>query len=108
MSPLRSFLTCFLLLVSICQANTGGLRTSTSSQGSGLVSNALVGLAAVAGFLFIVFFLLIVKRLFFKKDTEVFLSRDEEESDPEVCAAYENGAFEVETPFKEKPKTTSL
>ncbi|XP_060737306.1 small integral membrane protein 24 isoform X2 [Tachysurus vachellii] len=102
MSHLRSFLACFLLLVSICQANTGGLRTSTSSQGSGLVSNGLVGLAAVAGFLFIVFFLLIIKRLFFKKDT------DEEESDPEVCPAYENGAFEVETSFKEEPKTTNL
>ncbi|XP_047655918.1 small integral membrane protein 24 isoform X2 [Tachysurus fulvidraco] len=102
MSHLRNFLACFVLLVSIRQANTGGLRTSTSSQGSGLVFNALVGLAAVAGFLFIVFFLLIVKRLFFIKDT------DEEESDPEVCAAYENTAFEVETPLKENPKTTSM
>ncbi|KAB5567155.1 hypothetical protein PHYPO_G00229520 [Pangasianodon hypophthalmus] len=100
MSHLRSVLACLLMLVSICQANTGGLRTSTSTQGRGLLTNALVGLGAMAGFLFIVFVILIVKRLFFKK------VKDEKQPDPEVCGAYENKALEVETP--EDTKTTNL
>ncbi|MCI4380550.1 hypothetical protein PGIGA_G00241370 [Pangasianodon gigas] len=100
MSHLRSVLACLLMLVSICQANTGGLRASTSTQGKGLLTNALVGLGAVAGFLLIVFVILIVKRLFFKKD------KDEKQPDPEVCGTYENKAFEVETP--EEAKTTNL
>ncbi|KAF7695647.1 hypothetical protein HF521_007370 [Silurus meridionalis] len=79
MSYLRSVLISLVLLVSICQAKTGGLRASTSSQGKGLLSNAMVGLSAVAGFLFIVFIILIIKRLFFKKD-----NRDDEESEPEL------------------------
>lgn len=37
---------------------------------------------------------------------EVFFSRDDEEPDPEVCAVYENKAFEVET--LEEAKTTNL
>ncbi|KAI5095266.1 small integral membrane protein 24 isoform X1 [Silurus meridionalis] len=101
MSYLRSVLISLVLLVSICQAKTGGLRASTSSQGKGLLSNAMVGLSAVAGFLFIVFIILIIKRLFFKKD-----NRDDEESEPEVCAAFENKAFEVET--VELTKTTNM
>ncbi|KAK3565552.1 hypothetical protein QTP86_011945, partial [Hemibagrus guttatus] len=81
----------------------GGLRASTSSQGSGLLTNALVGLAAVVGFLFIVFFILIIKRIFFEKAT------DDEESDPEECAAYENKALEEEeTPHTDEAKTTNL
>ncbi|XP_046726903.1 small integral membrane protein 24 isoform X2 [Silurus meridionalis] len=100
MSYLRSVLISLVLLVSICQAKTGGLRASTSSQGKGLLSNAMVGLSAVAGFLFIVFIILIIKRLFFKKD------KDDEESEPEVCAAFENKAFEVET--VELTKTTNM
>ncbi|TTL41547.1 hypothetical protein Baya_15684 [Bagarius yarrelli] len=80
-----------------------GLRTGITSQGTSLVSNALVGLAAVTGFLFIVFFILIIKRLFFKKD-----DRDDEEFDPEVCAAYENKAFEVEMPHADETRTTNL
>ncbi|KAG7332736.1 hypothetical protein KOW79_004570 [Hemibagrus wyckioides] len=104
MSHLRSVLACFVLLVSICQANTGGLRASTSSQGSSLLTNALVGLAAVVGFLFIVFFILIIKRIFFEKAT------DDEESDPEACAVYENQAMEQEeeTPHTDEAKTTNL
>ncbi|MCJ8734671.1 hypothetical protein PDJAM_G00238030 [Pangasius djambal] len=102
MPHLRSVLVCLSLLVSICQANTGSLRTSTSTstQGKGLLTNALVGLGAVAGFLFIVFVILIVKRVFFKKD------KDEKEPDPEVCGAYENKALELETPAE--AKTTNL
>ncbi|XP_047011273.1 small integral membrane protein 24 isoform X1 [Ictalurus punctatus] len=102
MSYLGSILACLLLLVSTCQANTGGLRASTGTQGKGLLSNAMVGLAAVAGFLFIVFILLIVKRIFFKKE-----NRDEEEEHaPELCVVYENKALEMESP--EEAKTTNL
>ncbi|XP_053481773.1 small integral membrane protein 24 isoform X2 [Ictalurus furcatus] len=100
MSYLGSILACLLLLVSTCQANTGGLRASTSTQGKGLLSNAMVGLAAVAGFLFIVFILLIVKRIFFKKEKD-----EEEEHAPELCAVYENKALEMESP---EEKTTNL
>ncbi|KAM9475777.1 small integral membrane protein 24 [Clarias gariepinus] len=101
MSSLRSVLACLMLLVSICQANTGGLRASTTTtQGKGLLTNAVVGLAAVAGFLFIVFILLILKRVFFKKDT------DEQDPELEVCVGNENKAFEVET--QEGVKCTNL
>lgn len=59
-------------IFSCAWTHTGGLRASTSTQGKGLLSNAMVGLAAVAGFLFIVFILLIVKRIFFKKEKWVY------------------------------------
>ncbi|XP_066552142.1 small integral membrane protein 24 [Amia ocellicauda] len=61
----RSLLVCLLLAVSACEAQHGGLR---SNSGSVTLQPWLVGLAAVVGFLFIVFVLLIVKRVFFKKD----------------------------------------
>lgn len=42
--------------------------------------------------------------------SDVFLSRDDEESDPEACAAYENQALEKEEemPHTDEAKTTNL
>uniref|UniRef100_A0A3B1KD27 Uncharacterized protein n=1 Tax=Astyanax mexicanus TaxID=7994 RepID=A0A3B1KD27_ASTMX len=65
MSHLRNLLAIFLLLVSTCQAGTG-LRAGTEEKV--IMQPWLVGLTAVVGFLFLVFFILIVKRIFFKKD----------------------------------------
>ncbi|RXM31549.1 Small integral membrane protein 24 [Acipenser ruthenus] len=64
--PLRS-LACFLLLVSAAAAQQAG-RVSESTSGTKTLQPWLVGLIAVVGFLFIVFTLLIVKRLFFQND----------------------------------------
>ncbi|KAL7884608.1 hypothetical protein AOLI_G00073780 [Acnodon oligacanthus] len=86
MFHLRSLLACLLLSVSICHARTGGLRTAAQEKVT--LQPWLVGLAAVVGFLFIVFFILIVKRIFFKKD------KDERETDFE---GYENKALDLET-----------
>ncbi|KAG9270097.1 small integral membrane protein 24 [Astyanax mexicanus] len=66
MSHFRNLLAIFLLLVSTCQAGTGGLRAGTEEKV--IMQPWLVGLTAVVGFLFLVFFILIVKRIFFKKD----------------------------------------
>ncbi|XP_036433976.1 small integral membrane protein 24 isoform X1 [Colossoma macropomum] len=86
MFHLRNLLACLLLSVSICQARTGGLRTAAQEKVT--LQPWLVGLAAVVGFLFIIFFILIVKRIFFKKD-----NRDEMETDLE---GYENKALDLE------------
>ncbi|KAK1152567.1 small integral membrane protein 24-like [Acipenser oxyrinchus oxyrinchus] len=64
--PLRS-LASFLLLVSAAAAQQAG-RMSESTSGTKTLQPWLVGLIAVVGFLFIVFTLLIVKRLFYQKD----------------------------------------
>jgi len=51
----------------VIQCNSGGQRAASDTSKVTL-QPWLVGLAAVVGFLFIVFVLLIVQRLFFKKD----------------------------------------
>uniref|UniRef100_A0A8C7PQW3 Uncharacterized protein n=1 Tax=Oncorhynchus mykiss TaxID=8022 RepID=A0A8C7PQW3_ONCMY len=66
MSLHKTFLVCLLLAVCVNQAQSGGLRLTTSKGGT--LQPWLVGLAAVVGFLFIVFVILIVQRLFFKKE----------------------------------------
>ncbi|XP_030640777.1 small integral membrane protein 24 [Chanos chanos] len=75
MSPLRHVFACLLLSASLCQAAAGGQRATTAK--GGVLQPWLVGLAAVVGFLFIVFVLLIVKRLFFTKER----SREEEKEE---------------------------
>ncbi|XP_017573688.1 small integral membrane protein 24 isoform X2 [Pygocentrus nattereri] len=95
MFHLRNLLACLLLSVSICQARTGGLRTATQEKVT--LQPWLVGLSAVVGFLFIVFFILILKRIFFKKD------KDERETDFE---GYENKALDLE--IAEETKTSQF
>ncbi|KAK1156981.1 small integral membrane protein 24-like [Acipenser oxyrinchus oxyrinchus] len=63
---LRS-LASFFLLVSAAAAQQAG-RMSESTSGTKTLQPWLVGLIAVVGFLFIVFTLLIVKRLFCQKE----------------------------------------
>ncbi|XP_072537303.1 small integral membrane protein 24 [Salminus brasiliensis] len=95
MFHLRNLLACVLLSVSTCQAGKGGLRTGTEEKV--VMQPWLVGLAAVVGFLFIVFFLLIVKRIFFKRD------QDETQM---VFEGFDNKALDLE--IVEDTKMTNL
>ncbi|KAG5851450.1 hypothetical protein ANANG_G00093570 [Anguilla anguilla] len=78
MSLQLSILALVLVAVSVCQAQTGRLTGGTTGDG-GAMKPWLVGMAAVVGFLFIVFTLLIIKRLL-RKD------RGEEESSCDNCS----------------------
>ncbi|XP_039533512.1 small integral membrane protein 24-like [Pimephales promelas] len=88
-----------ILVVSICQAQAGGQR-DTSDTSKVTLQPWLVGLAAVVGFLFIVFVLLIVQRLFFKKDKDEFEEKEEKHQ------FYDNLAADVEA--NEETKQTSF
>ncbi|XP_051509934.1 small integral membrane protein 24 [Myxocyprinus asiaticus] len=89
MFHLKNIFALILLSASICQAKAGGLRAADTSKVT--LQPWLVGLAAVVGFLFIVFVLLIVQRLFFKKDKD-----ENEEKEVENHAFYENKAADLE------------
>lgn len=67
MSFFSGALVLILLAMSYCQAQQAGLRASTERI---VLQPWLVGLTAVVGFLFIVFVILIAKRLFFKQQRE--------------------------------------
>ncbi|XP_062411528.1 small integral membrane protein 24 [Sardina pilchardus] len=82
MSLHRYVLAGTLLLLSVCQAQSGGMREATTGTTNSRLQPWLVGLAAVAGFLFIVFIVLIAKRLLYGKD------------DTEDVEGYENKAAE--------------
>ncbi|KAK1801031.1 hypothetical protein P4O66_022641, partial [Electrophorus voltai] len=71
--------------------HTGSLRTGIQEKTT--MQPLLVGLTAVVGFLFIVFAILIMKRIFFKKD------RNEEMADTN---GYDNKALEVEAAEEQK------
>ncbi|KAL1022915.1 hypothetical protein UPYG_G00034150 [Umbra pygmaea] len=70
MSPNKTILVCLLLAIYVNQVQSNnqnaGLRITTAKGGT--VQPWLVGLAAVVGFLFIVFISLIVKRFFFSRE----------------------------------------
>ncbi|XP_042561777.1 small integral membrane protein 24-like [Clupea harengus] len=57
-----------LLALSVCQAQSGGVRDTTTTTTKGRLQPWLVGLAAVVGFLVFVFIVLIAKRLLFGRD----------------------------------------
>ncbi|XP_056108368.1 small integral membrane protein 24 [Rhinichthys klamathensis goyatoka] len=88
-----------ILFVSICQAQAGGQRAASDTSKVTL-QPWLVGLAAVIGFLFIVFVLLIVQRLFFKKDKDEFEEKEEKHQ------FYDNLAADVEA--NEETKQTNF
>ncbi|XP_056320370.1 small integral membrane protein 24 [Danio aesculapii] len=67
MFHLKNIAAFIILSACVCQAQAGGQR-ATSDTGKVTLQPWLVGLAAVVGFLFIVFVALIIQRLFFKKD----------------------------------------
>ncbi|XP_048066869.1 small integral membrane protein 24 [Megalobrama amblycephala] len=91
-----------ILLVSICQAEAGGQR-ATSDTSKVTLQPWLVGLAAVIGFLFLVFVLLIVQRLFFKKDKDELEEKEEKEEKHEF---YDNKAADLEA--NEETKQTNF
>ncbi|XP_077080461.1 small integral membrane protein 24 [Siphateles boraxobius] len=78
-----------ILFVSICQAQAGDQRAASDTSKVTL-QPWLVGLAAVVGFLFIVFVLLIVQRLFFKKHKDEFEEKEENHN------FYDNQAADLE------------
>ncbi|XP_076860381.1 small integral membrane protein 24 [Brachyhypopomus gauderio] len=97
MCNLRNTLACLLLSVYICQAKTGSLRTEVQEKPA--MQPLLVGLTAVVGFLFIIFTILIIKRIFFKKH------RTEEQTE-EMVHTYDNKAMDPEK--GEEMKVTGL
>ncbi|KAJ8374502.1 hypothetical protein SKAU_G00050820 [Synaphobranchus kaupii] len=90
MSVQQSILACLLVAASVCQAQTG--RLSVTASGNGTMQPWLVGLAATVGFLFLVFTLLIIKRLM-KKD------RREEDSLIDHSLEMEPGKGDKQTPL---------
>ncbi|KAL2090010.1 hypothetical protein ACEWY4_014698 [Coilia grayii] len=76
-----------LLALSISQAQSGGVKEPSSSTTKTRLQPWLVGLAAVVGFLFIVFVVLIVKRIVYgrdeEEDSESFKNHDDSSSDDE-------------------------
>lgn len=100
MFHLKNILAFILLSASVCQAKTGGLRASDTTTTKVTLQPWLVGLAAVVGFLFIVFVVLIVQRLFIKKDKDEMEEKEIEE------LSYKNKAIDLEA--NEDAKQTSL
>ncbi|CAM4717360.1 unnamed protein product [Leuciscus chuanchicus] len=98
----QSIVAFIILLVSICQAQAGGQRAASDTSKVTL-QPWLVGLAAVVGFLFIVFVLVIVQRLFFKKDKDEFEEKEEKE---EKHQFYDNLAADLEA--SEETKQTNF
>ncbi|XP_065103976.1 small integral membrane protein 24 [Paramisgurnus dabryanus] len=92
MFHLRNTIAFILLSISICQAKTGGHRASGTTTSKVTVQPWFIGLAAVVGFLFIVFVLLIAKRLFSKKEKD-----EREEKKTEDVNFYENLEADEET-----------
>ncbi|KAI7798169.1 small integral membrane protein 24 [Triplophysa rosa] len=99
MFHLKNILALILMSASICQAKTGGLRASDTTTKVTL-QPWLVGLAAVVGFLFIVFVVLIVNRLFFMKDKDEMIEKEIEDF------TFENKAADLEA--NEETKQTTL
>ncbi|XP_052420091.1 small integral membrane protein 24 [Carassius gibelio] len=95
MFHLQNIVAFMIISAFICQAQAGGQRSSGTAKVT--LQPWLVGLTAVAVFLFIVFVLLIVKRLFFKKDKAEL---------EENHSFYENKAADLEA--NEETKQTSF
>ncbi|XP_016327136.1 small integral membrane protein 24 [Sinocyclocheilus anshuiensis] len=95
MFHLQNIVAFIIISASICQAQAGGQQAS-SDTAKVTLQPWLVGLTAVVVFLFIVFVLLIVQRLFFKKD------KDELE---ERHSFYENKAADLEANEETKQTT---
>nr|XP_055023089.1 small integral membrane protein 24 [Misgurnus anguillicaudatus] len=91
MFHLKNIIAFILLSVSICQAKIGGHRASDTTTTKVTVQPWFIGLAAVVGFLFIVFVLLIAKRLFSKKDKDEMEGKKTEDVN-----FYENKAVDLE------------
>ncbi|XP_015220856.1 small integral membrane protein 24 [Lepisosteus oculatus] len=98
MSLQRRSLACLLLAVSACEAEHGGLRASSSTA---TLQPWLIGLAAVVGFLFLVFVLLIIKRVFFKTD-------EPEGAGERRKSGQDNPALEVEVSEAKDSSQTSF
>ncbi|XP_016397750.1 small integral membrane protein 24 [Sinocyclocheilus rhinocerous] len=96
MFHLQNIVAFIIISASICQAQAGGQRAS-SDTAKVTLQPWLVGLTAVVVFLFIVFVLLIVKRLFFKKDKD--------ELEEERHSFYENKAADLEANEETKQTT---
>lgn len=90
MSPSRYILVAVVLVLSVLQAECAGEgREGTSSTSKGRLQPWLIGLAAVVGFLFIVFIVLIVKRIVYGKEEEIEdleenKTKAMEDNDPDV------------------------
>lgn len=99
MFHLKNIAAFIILSACIYQAQAGGQR-ATSDTGKVTLQPWLVGLAAVVGFLFIVFVALMIQRLFFKKD------KREIEEKAEKHGFYENIAADLEA--SEETKQTNF
>ncbi|XP_041086053.1 small integral membrane protein 24-like [Polyodon spathula] len=97
MSLLLQHLACFLLVVSAAAAQQAE-RVSQSTSGTKTLQPWLVGLTAVVGFLFIVFILLMVRRLFCQED------KSEGDDESSIHGGHDNLILELE----EARKVTSL
>ncbi|NP_001116743.1 small integral membrane protein 24 precursor [Danio rerio] len=97
MFHLKNIAAFIILSACIYQAQAGGQR-ATSDTGKVTLQPWLVGLAAVVGFLFIVFVALIIQRLFFKKDKSA--------EKAEKHGFYENIAADLEA--SEETKQTNF
>ncbi|KAG8594154.1 hypothetical protein GDO81_001098 [Engystomops pustulosus] len=93
-----SIIIIFLLFVS---ANAQGVQQETSSTSSAGLQPWLIGLTAMVVFLFIVFVLLIVNRVWCKKRKEADAEDNKEEG--VTMNVYDNDAFDKERP-EDKPK----
>ncbi|KAL4634771.1 small integral membrane protein 24 [Arapaima gigas] len=91
----RRLLGCRLLTacvcVCVCLADNGGTRAKTASGAT--LQPWLVALSAVVGFLFLVFVLLLVKRLFFTEDRTM----EEDTEDPREEDSREEPETEKQT-----------
>ncbi|TRY76107.1 hypothetical protein DNTS_010231 [Danionella cerebrum] len=96
MFHLRNTAAFIILSACFCQAQAGGQRASSDS-GKVTLQPWLIGLAAVVGFLFIVFVALIIQRLFFKKEKK---TNGEDE-----LQIYENMAHDEEMNMDNKQTT---
>ncbi|XP_063056295.1 small integral membrane protein 24-like [Engraulis encrasicolus] len=86
-----------LLALSVCQAQSGGVREAGSSTNppKTRLQPWLIGLAAVVGFLFIVFVVLIAKRLISGRE------EDEEKQDLENAKKQDDGSSDEEGDVKQ-------
>ncbi|XP_072262471.1 small integral membrane protein 24 [Pyxicephalus adspersus] len=84
----------FGLLLVVCTTAQKDVSRASSSSNSRVFQPWLLGLTAVVVFLFIVFSLMIINRLFCKKNKNEY---DEENKERATMNVYENGGLDEET-----------